>query len=332
MPAKAGIQRGIDSKTLDPGVRRGDEHRGACLGKAVTACCAILIGLGVAPAAANDRGMADGVARGHALLRQAPRTAPVLIAIIIDDLGQQRAAGLRAAHLPGSVALAFLPDASHTRAQATVAHALGKEVLLHLPLEPGAHARRYPTGITQATARDELGSYVRGALAAVPFASGINNHQGSLLTELPQQMDWLMEEMGSHPGLYFVDSRTTAASVAYRAARARGIPAAERSVFLDTERGEPAVRQAFAELIAKARRNGRALAIGHPYPETFKVLEEELPQLARYGVRLVAPSQLIARQSGWRGPFPPLKLTPSLTLATRTRLPALPISTSAAAR
>jgi polysaccharide deacetylase 2 family uncharacterized protein YibQ len=141
-----------------------------------------------------------------------------------------------------------------------------------------------------------------------------------------------MREIALRPGLYFVDSRTTNNSVAYRAARMRGIPSAERNVFLDNTRGEAAVRRAFTELIAKAWRNDRALAIGHPYPETFKVLEEELPQLAaRYNVRLIAPSELIARQSGLRGPYRQLKLATALTLATSTTGPAAPAATSTAA-
>jgi uncharacterized protein len=131
-------------------------------------------------------------------------------------------------------------------------------------------------------------------------------------------MDWLMREIAARPGLYFVDSRTTGASVAYRAARHHGVPSAERNVFLDTLRGEAAVRQAFEALVVRALRDERALAIGHPYPETLKVLAEELPKLARFGVRLVAPSELIARQSGTRGPWRPLKLSPALTLATST--------------
>ena len=144
-------------------------------------------------------------------------------------------------------------------------------------------------------------------------------------------MDWLMQEFAEYPDLYFVDSRTSQGSVAYRAARAHGVPAAERNVFLDTRRGEEAVRESFLELVDKALRNERALAIGHPYPETFKVLSEELPRLARRGVRLVSPSELIARQSGLRGPYRQLKFSPVLTLATRTPQAALPSTAASAA-
>jgi hypothetical protein len=254
------------------------------------------------------------------------------IAIIIDDLGQQHGAGLRAIRLPGPVALAFLPQTDHAAAQAGLANARGKEVLLHLPLEPAAYsARSHPSAIRANVGHGELQVAFAAALASVPHARGVNNHQGSLLTGMTEPMGWLMAEIRARPDLYFVDSRTSAASVAYRVARQHGVPSTERNVFLDDERSEAAIRAQFRLLIAKALKDERALAIGHPYPETLKVLEEELPRLAGYGVRLVAPSELIARQGGYRGPLRNLKLSPALTLATTTAGPAAPGSTSAVA-
>ena len=288
------------------------------LGRAV-ACGALLASLVLAPAIAGE---------------PAPRHVPITgeIAIIIDDLGQQHGAGLRAIRLPGPVALAFLPQTPNAVAQAGLAHANGKEVLLHLPLEPaGSSARPHPAAIRADGGRAELRQAFAVALASVPHARGVNNHQGSLLTGMAEPMGWLMGEIRARPDLYFVDSRTSAASVAYRVARFHGVPAAERNVFLDDARGEAAIRDQFRRLVAKALKDERALAIGHPYPETLKVLEEELPRLAGYGVRLVAPSELIARQGGYRGPLRNLKLSPALTLATTTTGPAAPGSTSAAA-
>lgn len=261
----------------------------------------------------------------------APPAARAEIAIIIDDLGEQHLGGVHALNLPGPVALAFLPGGRFTPSQAAQAQARGKEVLLHLPLQPGAGARAHPTALRADASREQLAAYFRAALASVPHASGVNNHQGSLVTQMPEPMDWLMREVARTPGLYFVDSRTSGGSMAFRAARRHGVPSAERNVFLDSERGEAAVRASFRELVAKALRNERALAIGHPYPETLKVLGEELPQLARAGVRLVAPSELIARQAGQRGPQRQLRLSPALTLATTTAGPAAPAATTAAA-
>lgn len=253
----------------------------------------------------------------------------VQVAIIIDDLGQQRIAGLQALELPGPVAVAFLPNTEFAAAQARLAHERDKEVLLHLPLQPGGGAKAFPTAINTATDHQQLRDYFRDSLESVPYAVGVNNHQGSLLTQMPQPMNWLMEEFSLHPGLYFIDSRTTASSIAFRVARQHGVPAAERGVFLDSNRGVAAVRASLRELIDKARHDERALAIGHPYPETLAVLKEELPKLASQDVDLVAPSELIARNGGYRGPAKPLRLTPSATLATNTTPRVLPRATSA---
>ncbi|MCI0749082.1 MAG: divergent polysaccharide deacetylase family protein [Nevskiales bacterium] len=260
-----------------------------------------------------------------------PADSPSVMAIILDDLGEQQIAGVRAVNLPGAVACAFLPHAPHSQTQAERAYRTGKEVLLHLPLQPGDGVTAYPGAITLAMGRHELAVYLRSALASVPHVRGINNHQGSLLTEMPQNMDWLMMELRQLTGLYFVDSRTSSDSVALHMAQARGVPATERSLFLDHPRGEAAVRAALHTLVTRARREGGALAIGHPYPETLKVLEEELPHLARQGVRLVAPSELIARQAGRWPEYKPLKFSPTLQSAPRTTGPVLPAASSVAA-
>jgi polysaccharide deacetylase 2 family uncharacterized protein YibQ len=308
---------------------------------------ASLLSYSTTAAAATSR-FASGVARGHALMREsdepAPPAAPVyseaVIAIILDDLGSGTPAGLRAIGLPGPVACAFLPDAPHTRAQAELAFARGKEVMLHLPMEPLDHGREYPASLTLATARDPLVAYLRTSLAAVPHARGVNNHQGSELTADEQHMGWVMAELHAIGGLYFVDSRTTADSVAFRAARAWNVPSTERDVFLDVERGAPAVRAAFHKLVEQARRNGAALGIGHPYPEVFAVLEQELPQLTSQGITLVSPSALIARQYGEPKPGPSLTVAAapcastgdvsscSMTPATSNTPRAVPVSMS----
>lgn len=260
--------------------------------------------------------MAEGIARGHAPWhRERSGAAPLAaISIVIDDMGQQRGNGLRAIELPGAVALSFLPDTTFAHSQAELAYARGKEVLLHLPMEPGGNARAYPTSINHGTLEPQLGAYFEEALASVPHARGVNNHQGSLMTELITPMNWLMTAIKAHPGLYFLDSRTTGASVAYRVALAHRVPAGERSVFLDDDRNPEAIRVQFHALLERAHKDGRALAIGHPNTETLAVLEEELPKLAAYGVRLVPPSELIAGQAGLPPPFKQLKLIETLTL------------------
>jgi polysaccharide deacetylase 2 family uncharacterized protein YibQ len=134
---------------------------------------------------------------------------------------------------------------------------------------------------------------VLNSLAAVPHAIGINNHMGSLLTQHPGHMQWLMHAIGQRGNLFFVDSFTVASSVAQRIATENWVPNIRRDVFLDSDRSIQAIEHQFQRLLNKAQKEGIALAIGHPYPETLAVLERMLPTLKDQGVRLVPVSRLI---------------------------------------
>lgn len=232
--------------------------------------------------------------------------AEPVVAVVIDDVGDRLGAGLRTVNLPGPVACAFLPQAPHAERLAVRAHELGKEVLLHQPMQALAHNRLLgPGAVTLAMTEQEFLRTIRRNLLALPYVTGINNHMGSLLTRHPGHMTWLMKELHRQGGMYYVDSRTTHRTVAERMAREVGVPTARRHVFLDNSRRPEAIRQQFHELVRTAKRQGHALAIGHPYPETLQVLEEEIPRLAEQGVKLVPVRALTTlmserRNSQWQ--------------------------------
>ncbi len=221
-------------------------------------------------------------------------TAEPSVAIIIDDLGYRHAEGRRAVALPGPVAVAVLPGSPRSSSLAVAAHEAGKEVLIHLPLQATvSDGVDEPGSITLDTSRSGFSEVFAAAVDAVPYASGVNNHRGSLLTQHPGHMRWLMEEIEAQGDWFFVDSYTTHRSVALRIAQEHGIPAARRNVFLDSERDPASIAAAFERLVDIARAEGQAIAIGHPFPETLAFLEAALPELAETGIRLVAPSALL---------------------------------------
>lgn len=222
-----------------------------------------------------------------------PVDATPRIAIIIDDVGHRLVEGRRAVELPGAVALAFLPHTPHARELAEAAHASGKEVLLHLPLQALEDRDPGPGALLLDTTEPAFRRIVRENLAAIPHARGVNTHMGSLLTRHPGHMAWLMEELLAVGGLYFVDSYTAVESVALQMAHEAGVPAVRRHVFLDAEISREGVRFQFARLVAHARENGYAVGIGHPFPETMDVLEEVLVRLDEHGVTLVPVSSLV---------------------------------------
>lgn len=217
------------------------------------------------------------------------------IAIIIDDLGNLKERDERALRLPGAVTYAFLPHTPYARKLALQAHRRDKEIMLHLPMESMEHDKLGPGGLTLDMTQKEFARQLQSALGAIPHIAGINNHMGSLLTQHPGHMLWLMQELNKHDGFYFVDSYTTKTSIAQQIAMENRVPNIRRDVFLDDDRDPASIRKHFQRLIKKAEKNGVALAIAHPYPETMAILEAELPKLAEKGISLLPVSRLLGR-------------------------------------
>ena len=223
-----------------------------------------------------------------------PHFPPTYISIIIDDLGNSLPAGKQAVRLPGPVACAILPHTPYAVDLDEMAHRHGKEVLLHLPMEPVGGLDPGPGALDTAMSRTLLTLTLDNDLSSLPYVEGVNNHMGSLLTSRPVPMEWIMQALQGHGGLFFVDSRTIAQTVAARTAGAYRIPNLSRNVFLDDIPTVDAVERQFALLIRIARRRGHAVAIGHPHPATLQVLRQWLPRLAFYRIRLVPLGTLLA--------------------------------------
>ncbi|PVV14975.1 MAG: hypothetical protein B6D77_02590 [gamma proteobacterium symbiont of Ctena orbiculata] len=219
----------------------------------------------------------------------------VKIALIIDDLGNQLVAGERALALPGAVTYAFLPQTPFAWMLASKANRLNKEVMLHQPMESDNGNRLGNGALTLSMSRAQFTRTLQQNLASIPYVAGVNNHMGSLLTRDPTAMRWLMNELRT-AGLYFIDSRTTDATVAERVASANLVATSRRHVFLDNTPQEREIRQQLRQLLKMAHTQGHAIGIAHPYPQTLAVLHQELPKLNQQGIELVPVSELI--QSG----------------------------------
>lgn len=226
------------------------------------------------------------------------------ISIIIDDLGNDDQAGQRVIKLPGLLTCAFLPHTPHAQGLAELAFHSGKEILLHQPMEAMLHNALGPGGLTMDLSHRQFIEVLNSNMASIPHIAGINNHMGSLLTQHPAYMQWLMHYISQYDELFFVDSYTTAATVVAQIATENWIPNMRRDIFLDNDRNPSSIEQQFDRLLSIAAKNGRALAIGHPYPETLTVLEKRLPKLRQSGYRLISVSQLlnehVKRFKAWR--------------------------------
>ena len=219
----------------------------------------------------------------------------VYISIIIDDLGYSWRNGRRAVELPGDITYSVLPYTHHSKSLAALANSAGKEVMLHLPMENVRNQDIGPDGLTAEQDKATFTVNLAKALADVPFISGVNNHMGSYLTQQPQQMAWLMEEI-QHRQIFFIDSRTTPGSVASLVAQQKNIRESSRDVFLDNDPTFYEIDRAFRELIRIARKSGSAIAIGHPYTNTLAYLEMALPMLNDIGIKLVSASDLLNKR------------------------------------
>ncbi|MGL5782941.1 MAG: divergent polysaccharide deacetylase family protein [Plesiomonas shigelloides] len=213
------------------------------------------------------------------------------LAIVIDDVGY-RPADQAVMRLPLPVTVAILPVAPHAARMAEQAAKQQRDALIHMPMQPRGSTRveagALHTGMDAAAVRRTL----EQALQVVPHARGLNNHMGSAATADPALMQLLMQELKARH-LLFLDSRTTAATVAESTARRFGVPTLRRTVFLDDNNSLTKVQAEFQRAVSMARHKGWAVAIGHPRPNTLKVLQEGLAHLPA-DVQLISLRALIA--------------------------------------
>lgn len=226
----------------------------------------------------------------------APAPDPrVRVVIVIDDLGDSLESARAVLALEPPVTVAVIPFRPASAAVAAAAVERGREVILHLPLEPErGDVMRGGSGFLRAgmdTAH--LERQLDADLAAVPYIVGVNGHMGSRFTRDPAAMGALLAALRAR-GLFFLDSRTSPDSVAAATAARVRVPFAERAVFLDHDASPVAVERALAELSVVARRRGEAIAIGHPHATTIAALGPWLRAAARQGITIV-PASALAR-------------------------------------
>jgi uncharacterized protein len=215
------------------------------------------------------------------------------IAIVIDDLGLDRRRTERTIALPAPITLSFLGYANDLPQLAEEGRRGGHELLVHVPMEPISRSEDMgPNGLAVGLGDDEVLRRLRWNLARFDGYVGINNHMGSRFTASAESMAPVMAELKAR-GLLFLDSRTIGRSAGVELARRYGVPHAARDVFLDNEVNAPAIATQLAEVEAVARRNGSAVAIGHPHDATIAELARWIEQLPKKGFVLVPLSTIV---------------------------------------
>ena len=215
---------------------------------------------------------------------RSPMPARPVIAICIDDLGENIAGTDMAMALPKEVALSFLPYADTTPFLADAAGRRGHLVLAHVPMQALGRENPGPMTLKSGMEADEIARRLGWSLARVPGLVGINNHEGSRFTADGAALGPVMATLRARH-LFFFDSRTGPDSRVEAAARAAGVMTAGRDVFLDDDQSPAAVSAGLETLAREAKRSGVAIAIGHPHDVTLKLLSAWLAQ--DHGVTLV---------------------------------------------
>ncbi len=220
-------------------------------------------------------------------------TGEAKLAVILDDLGQDRGVAEEIFALRYPITLSVLPEQPHSKEIAEEAHRRSYQVMLHLPMESVKNERAEARELHAGMSGQQVNALLAEFLDEVPDVAGVNNHQGSQSTADVALMQALMRALRER-NLFYVDSRTTAATVAYDSARKTGVRTAFRNTpFLDDTEDISAVRRQLETALRNAREHGEAVAIGHPHSATLRALQEILPKAKGLGVRLVFASELV---------------------------------------
>jgi polysaccharide deacetylase 2 family uncharacterized protein YibQ len=242
----------------------------------------------------------DNLLAHHLILRPPPVTPPPLrpprprIAIVVDDLGSDRQVVEELLRLDAPLTFSIFPLESSSRRIAHKAHAQGREVILHLPMEPRGYPLKDPGkgALFVSMGERELLRQLQKDLEAVPFIKGVNNHMGSRFMEHGEKVRLVLQELKKR-GLFFLDSRTTSESQGYQIARELALRTDNRDLFLDNETDVKDIQTQLEKLIRIARDNGTAIGICHPYPSTITALKEMIPRIKAEGIRIVPLSQAL---------------------------------------
>lgn len=226
-------------------------------------------------------------------LRTLPGDQPPLVAIIVDDIGYDRKAARQFIDMDAPLTLSVLPNGPFSRQLAADARAKGHEIMLHLPMEPSEFpaVNPGPGALLFQMTPDQLIDQLNIDLGLIPGIKGVNNHMGSGLSESSEHMRQIFSILKKR-GLYYIDSRTTAKTVARPSARLLQLPFAERDIFIDHFEDERFIRGQLDQLIERAKQQGFAVGIAHPHSITYKVLSEFMPVI-KQKVELVPASMVV---------------------------------------
>jgi polysaccharide deacetylase 2 family uncharacterized protein YibQ len=216
------------------------------------------------------------------------------VAIVMDDIGGEDKISQELLRWDLPITFAILPFTPFSKTLAGEAHRRGKEVILHVPMEPRGYPQIRPGEGVLLVEMDEarLLRQLSKDIEAVPYITGVSNHMGSRLMEDSEKMKIIFSEL-KRRGLFFLDSRTTPQTIGLQIAQSVGLKAMERSVFIDHSSTEEDIKRQLEQLIELSLSKGKAIGIGHPHPSTLKYIKEMIPKMKEKGIEVVPLSEVM---------------------------------------
>ncbi len=224
------------------------------------------------------------------------RSAGAKVAFVIDDWGYSTKNCQYLRDIKSPITVAVLPNLEHSLEVIDCAHQAGKEVMLHLPMEPHKNSDQYPQDyiLTTAMLSTKVDRLLSDILDKMPYVDGVNNHMGSKGTEDRRLMTTIFRQL-KHRKLFFVDSKTAAKSVCAPLAKEMGLSFTSRDIFLDNVNERGAIIEQLNALARVAKKKGRAVAIGHDRSLTLQVIQERIGWLKEQGIEIVTVKEIIGQ-------------------------------------
>ncbi|MCP3951212.1 MAG: divergent polysaccharide deacetylase family protein [Desulfobacterales bacterium] len=245
----------------------------------------------LAASLASSLGATVGISRAAGMPIEQRQQAE--IAIIVDDIGFSRSRAHHFLALDIPLTFSILPQVPFTRELAETLHAAGHEIMLHQPMEPVNNSYNPgPGALYTADRQQEIVTAIERNISEIPHITGVNNHMGSKFTANSEKMRQALGVVKSKE-LFFVDSMTTRRSKGFPTANRLGITTARRNIFLDNRLTVPAILVQLDKLQKVALKTGRALAIGHPFPQTATAIQLFNRENKKAGVKFVHVSKVL---------------------------------------
>ena len=215
------------------------------------------------------------------------------IAVVVDDCGYDLDPVEKLTSLPIDMSFSIIAFKANSSAALRLIIQNGQLPMLHLPMEPmDASAASENKMVTVAMTKEEVQKFTEEAIASLPGIKGVNNHQGSKATSNTATMEAVLEVLRSR-GLFFVDSRTIASSVAYKVARQLDISTGRNSLFLDNSSNVASIKKQIWAAANIANKYGSVIVICHARPATAQAWVEIYKEVQKAGITFVPVTDLL---------------------------------------